>query len=90
MASPPTLSLLGEICLITRVLGWSRWVVLGIRVLSFMGAAYRLYLYSLTQHGKKFRRTFSCCSGKVREYLVLMLHWLPLNILIMKGAMFVG
>ena len=90
MASPPTLRLLGEICLITRILAWSKWRILGLRILSFIRAVYSLYLYSLTQHGKSFRGLYSCCSGKVREYLVLILHWLPLNILILKGILFIN
>nr|WQG15305.1 NADH dehydrogenase subunit 4 [Alvinocarididae sp.] len=86
MAAPPTLNLLGEISLIISVVTWSKVSVLGVGLLSFFSAAYTLYMYSLSQHGKYFSSLFSCCSGKVREYLVLMLHWLPLNLLILKGG----
>nr|WQG15274.1 NADH dehydrogenase subunit 4 [Alvinocaris longirostris] len=86
MAAPPTLNLLGEISLIISVVSWSKVSVLGVGLLSFFSAAYTLYMYSLSQHGKYFSSLFSCCSGKVREYLVLMLHWLPLNLLILKGG----
>jgi len=60
--------------------------MLGVGLLSFFRAAYTLYIFSLRQHGKFFSSLFSCCSGKVREYLVLILHWLPLNIIILKGG----
>nr|YP_009478708.1 NADH dehydrogenase subunit 4 [Shinkaicaris leurokolos]AVP74668.1 NADH dehydrogenase subunit 4 [Shinkaicaris leurokolos]WPN85858.1 NADH dehydrogenase subunit 4 [Shinkaicaris leurokolos] len=86
MAAPPTLNLLGEISLIVSVVSWSKVSILGVGLLSFFSAAYTLYMYSLSQHGKYFSSLFSCCSGKVREYLVLMLHWLPLNLLILKGG----
>nr|YP_006883531.1 NADH dehydrogenase subunit 4 [Alvinocaris chelys]AFO37815.1 NADH dehydrogenase subunit 4 [Alvinocaris chelys] len=86
MAAPPTLNLLGEISLIISVVSWSKVSVLGVGLLSFFSAAYTLYMYSLSQHGKYFSSLFSCCSGKVREYLVLVLHWLPLNLLILKGG----
>nr|WQG15295.1 NADH dehydrogenase subunit 4 [Rimicaris kairei] len=86
MAAPPTLNLLGEISLIISVVSWSKVSILGVGLLSFFSAAYTLYMYSLSQHGKYFSSLFSCCSGKVREYLVLMLHWLPLNLLILKGG----
>jgi hypothetical protein len=33
--------------------------------------------------------SFSYCLIYVREYLLLLLHWLPLNILILKGEFFV-
>lgn len=48
--------------------------MVGICLLSFFRAAYRLYLFSCSQHGKFYRTVFSFCSGKVREYLVLFLH----------------
>nr|AJM70184.1 NADH dehydrogenase subunit 4 [Alpheus lobidens] len=86
MAAPPTLNLLGEIQLITSIVSWSGLVIISVGLLSFFSVSYSLYMYSLSQHGKYFSSVFSCCSGKVREYLVMMLHWLPLNILILKGA----
>lgn len=85
IAAPPTLNLLGEISLIISVVSWRKVSMLSISLLSFFRAAYTLYIFSLRQHGKYYRALFSCCSGKVREYLILILHWLPLNVLILKG-----
>nr|AGY61263.1 NADH dehydrogenase subunit 4 [Halocaridina rubra] len=84
MAAPPTLNLLGEINLIMGVVSWSKSCFLGVACLSFFSAAYTLYMFSTSQHGKYFSSLFSCCSGQVREYLVLMLHWLPLNMVILN------
>jgi len=89
IAAPPTLNLLGEVSLILRVVSWSKVTMVGIGLLSFFRAAYTLYIYSLSQHGKFYSSLFSCCSGKVREYLVLMVHWLPLNIIILNGCLVV-
>ena len=86
MAAPPRLNLLGEIQLITAVVRWSSLGVISISLLSFFRVSYRLYIYSLSQHGKYFRSVFSCCSGKIREYMIIMLHWLPLNILVLKRS----
>nr|YP_009045961.1 NADH dehydrogenase subunit 4 [Thenus orientalis]CDR98457.1 NADH dehydrogenase subunit 4 [Thenus orientalis] len=86
MAAPPTLNLLGEISLICSIVMWSKISMIGIAGVSFFSAAYTLYLYSVSQHGVFYSTLFSCCSGKVREYLVLFLHWLPLNLLILKGS----
>nr|YP_009540732.1 NADH dehydrogenase subunit 4 [Pleoticus muelleri]AYQ22925.1 NADH dehydrogenase subunit 4 [Pleoticus muelleri] len=86
MAAPPTLNLLGEISLIISVVSWNNISMVAISLLSFFSAAYTLYMFSLSQHGKYYSSLFSCCSGKVREYLILMLHWLPLNILILKSS----
>jgi len=89
IAAPPTLNLLGEVRLIIRVVSWSKVSIIIIAFLSFFRAAYTLYIYSISQHGKYYSSLFSCCSGKVREYLILILHWLPLNILILNGCLLV-
>nr|BDL61476.1 NADH dehydrogenase subunit 4 [Tmethypocoelis choreutes] len=84
MAAPPTLNLFGEISLIISLVSWSELSILGLMFLSFFSACYTLYMYSLSQHGVFFSGIYSCSSGKVREYLVLFLHWLPLNGLILN------
>nr|WRV01081.1 NADH dehydrogenase subunit 4 [Palaemon australis] len=85
MAAPPTLNLLGEVSLLISIIVWSKVTGVVLAALSFLSAAYTLYLFSLSQHGNYFSSVFSCCSGEVREYLVLMLHWFPLNVLILVG-----
>lgn len=85
IAAPPRINLLGEISLIISVAKWSRISIIILGAVSFFRAAYSLYLFSIRQHGVISRRVFSCCSGKVREYFLLILHWVPLNLLIVKG-----
>jgi NADH-ubiquinone oxidoreductase chain 4 len=88
IAAPPTLNLLGEISLINRIVSW-RWLrILGLSFLSFFSAAYTLYLYSYRQHGKIFSSSYRCKTGYSREYLLLFLHWVPLNIIILKSDLF--
>lgn len=84
IACPPTLNLLGEIRLLNRLIGWSWITIFGLRLISFFSAAYSLYLYSYTQHGKLSILLYSYSGGVVREYLLLFLHWFPLNLLIIK------
>lgn len=84
MAAPPTLNLLGEIRLLNRIVIWS-WVrIFRLALLSFFSAAYTLYLFSYSQHGKIILRNYSFSNGVLREYLILFLHWVPLNLLILK------
>nr|QFG40084.1 NADH dehydrogenase subunit 4 [Munidopsis lauensis] len=89
MGAPPTLNLLGEINLIVSMVGWSKVTLWGICLLLFFSCAYTLYMYSLSQHGLFFSSLYSCCSGKIREYLVLSLHWIPLNVVILKSCLIV-
>nr|YP_009176814.1 NADH dehydrogenase subunit 4 [Delia antiqua]ALJ11013.1 NADH dehydrogenase subunit 4 [Delia antiqua] len=87
MAAPPTLNLLGEISLINSIVSWSWVSMLMLSLLSFFSAAYTLYLYAYSQHGSGFSGSYSFSGGSVREFLLLFLHWFPLNLLILKSDM---
>nr|AMW68003.1 NADH dehydrogenase subunit 4 [Inocellia fujiana] len=85
MASPISLNLLGEISLLNSILSWNYKVMILLMIMSFFSAIYTLYLYSYSQHGKFYSGLFSYFNGYGREYLLLFLHWFPLNILFLKG-----
>nr|QVL29338.1 NADH dehydrogenase subunit 4 [Ceratitis punctata] len=87
MAAPPSLNLLGEISLLNSIVSWSWLTMISLSFLSFFSAAYTLYLYAYSQHGKVFSGVYSFSGGKIREYFLLFLHWLPLNLLILKSDM---
>nr|WJW73562.1 NADH dehydrogenase subunit 4 [Chamaesphegina sp.] len=87
MAAPPTLNLLGEIFLLNSIVSMSFLTMLMLIFLSFFSAAYTLYLYSYSQHGKLYSGVYSFSMGFNREYLLLFLHWFPLNLLVLKSDM---
>nr|AFQ62348.1 NADH dehydrogenase subunit 4 [Peltodytes quadratus] len=87
MAAPPSLNLLGELFLLNSVMSWTFVSMLLLMLISFFSAAYSLYLYSYSQHGIFFSGKYSCFSGYVREYLLLFLHWFPLNLLFLKSSL---
>nr|YP_010327033.1 NADH dehydrogenase subunit 4 [Simplicia niphona]UNP54302.1 NADH dehydrogenase subunit 4 [Simplicia niphona] len=84
MAAPPSLNLMGEISLINSMMSWSWFCMIMLMLISFFSAGYSLYLYSYIQHGKYYSGIYSYYTGVSREYLMLMLHWLPLNFMVMK------
>nr|WKU83968.1 NADH dehydrogenase subunit 4 [Habromyia sp. 'wygodzinskyi'] len=87
MAAPPTLNLLGEISLLNSIVSWSWMTMFFLMFLSFFSAAYTLYLYAYSQHGKLYSGVYSFSGGLNREYLLLFLHWFPLNLLVLKSEM---
>uniref|UniRef100_A0AAU7YUL9 NADH-ubiquinone oxidoreductase chain 4 n=1 Tax=Cheilosia ochreipila TaxID=3103808 RepID=A0AAU7YUL9_9MUSC len=87
MAAPPTLNLLGEISLLNSIISWSWLTMFMLIFLSFFSAVYTLYLYSYSQHGKLYSGVYSFSMGMNREYLLLFLHWFPLNLLVFKSEM---
>nr|AGZ19428.1 NADH dehydrogenase subunit 4 [Polyphylla laticollis mandshurica] len=88
MAAPPSLNLLGEILLFNSLISWSWMTMLFLALMSFFSAAYSLYIYSYSQHGKMYSGLFSFSNGYIREYLLLLLHWVPLNILVLKSEFY--
>nr|UFZ13263.1 NADH dehydrogenase subunit 4 [Sialis koreana] len=88
MAAPPSLNLLGEISLLNSILFWSIVSMLLLSLISFFSAAYTLYLYSYSQHGMMYSGIYSSSNGYLREFTLLMLHWVPLNFLIIKSELF--
>nr|QXT45651.1 NADH dehydrogenase subunit 4 [Idaea simplicior] len=84
MSAPPSLNLMGEIMLINSMMSWSILSMLMLMLISFFSAGYSLYLYSYTQHGKLYYGIYSFYMGVSREYLLLFLHWFPLNMFILK------
>nr|ALO70314.1 NADH deshydrogenase subunit 4 [Atheta sp. 1 EF-2015] len=88
MAAPPSFNLLGEIMLINSLVGWSFLTMVMLALTSFFSAVYSLYLYSFSQHGMIYSGLYTFYNGNLREFLLLILHWLPLNLLILKSEMF--
>nr|YP_010486370.1 NADH dehydrogenase subunit 4 [Pseudoechthistatus chiangshunani]UVW93775.1 NADH dehydrogenase subunit 4 [Pseudoechthistatus chiangshunani] len=88
MAAPPSLNLLSEILLINSLVSYSKYLMIFLSLISFFSAAYSLFLYSYSQHGSFYSGIFSIFSISIREYMLLFLHWLPLNILILKSEYF--
>ena len=88
IAAPPSLNLLGEIILISSLVSWRNFNIIVLSLLSFFGAVYSLYLYSYSQHGKVNGGVFCFFTGFVREYLLLFIHWFPLNLLFIRGDFF--
>nr|AFA56279.1 NADH dehydrogenase subunit 4 [Dascillus cervinus] len=88
MSAPPSLNLVGEIVLFNSTISWSFFLMIILFFLSFFSGAYSLYLYSYTQHGKIYLGMYSFFLGYIREYLLLFLHWFPLNMLIFKSEYF--
>lgn len=82
IAAPPSLNLLGEIGLINSLVGWSWVSILRLGLIGFFVASYSLYLFSFRQHGKYRDRVLRFSINNVCEFLILFLHWLPLNLLI--------
>nr|QUJ10161.1 NADH dehydrogenase subunit 4 [Tropidothorax sinensis] len=84
MSSPPSLNLAGEILLIMGLMSWSGLTMMFLGLSSFLSCAYSIYLYSMTQHGVMYSGIKFELYNNVREYYILFLHLIPLNLLFLK------
>lgn len=84
LGAPIVLNLVGELGLMGRILRFSFFTILILIFFSFMGAAYRLFLFSGTQHGQFYSGIQSMGDNLAREHLVLFLHFVPLFFLILE------
>nr|QAY82050.1 NADH dehydrogenase subunit 4 [Acrocrypta assamensis] len=89
IAAPPSLNLVGEIMLINSLISFSFWLMIFLSLMSFFGAVYSLFLYSYTQHGGLFMSVYSYFNMMNCEYLILILHWLPLNLMFLKLSLLI-
>lgn len=83
IAAPPSLNLLGEIFLINRIIIYRKINIIFLALTSFFSAAYSLYLYGFRQHGIIYNGTINFYICYLREFLLLFLHWIPLNLIIL-------
>nr|UYG49125.1 NADH dehydrogenase subunit 4 [Abscondita chinensis] len=89
MGAPFSLNLISEIMLINSVISWSWLTFVFLSLMSFFGAAYSLFLYSHSQHGILYQGLYSFSLDKIREYLLLFLHWVPLNLVFICSDIFI-
>nr|QMP96772.1 NADH dehydrogenase subunit 4 [Eratyrus mucronatus] len=89
MASPPSLNLLGEIMLINGIMSWSSLSFIFLAFSSFLSCCYSIYLYSYVQHGSVYGGLSKFTFNYFREYILILYHLLPLNLVIMSSDIFV-
>nr|AVJ52488.1 NADH dehydrogenase subunit 4 [Eurygaster dilaticollis] len=83
-ASPPSLNLLGEIYIINSVISWDTSTFILLMMISFFSCCYSIYLYSIVQHGSFYKGILCLSSINIREFYLVLFHWVPLNFLVLK------
>lgn len=77
IGAPPSINLLGEIILITRILNISFWMRLLLGISRFLAAAYSLYLYTSIHHGQFSSIINVVYPGSSRNITVIFFHIFP-------------
>nr|UOK09808.1 NADH dehydrogenase subunit 4 [Ixodes confusus] len=87
MSAPLSMNLLGEIFLMGCLMKYSFWMIFSLGMISFISAGYSLYMYSYTQHGESWM-FFSMKMIEMREYMIMMFHFFPMIMWILKMECF--
>nr|UYE98421.1 NADH deshydrogenase subunit 4 [Dolichovespula flora] len=88
LSAPVSLNLISEIFLLIGLVSWSILLIMFLMLYCFFSAAYSLYLFSMSQHGNSSFLLFNYKSILVSDFLVLILHWFPLNMMFLSLEMF--
>nr|UUG47480.1 NADH dehydrogenase subunit 4 [Ips hauseri]UUG47493.1 NADH dehydrogenase subunit 4 [Ips hauseri]UUG47506.1 NADH dehydrogenase subunit 4 [Ips hauseri] len=88
MSAPPSLNLLGEIILIFSIFNFFDGFSFILFLMVFFSAVYSLFLFSFTQHGSLSSSIFSVNQISIREFYLVFLHWVPLNLMFLKSESF--
>ena len=81
LSFPFSLNIFREIFLFNSLLIWNNIILILLILFSFFSVSYSLYLYSYRQHGKINRINLYFNRIKIVEYIIILIHWFPLNLI---------
>nr|YP_010939203.1 NADH dehydrogenase subunit 4 [Pseudoligosita yasumatsui]WLF85677.1 NADH dehydrogenase subunit 4 [Pseudoligosita yasumatsui] len=87
MAAPPSLNLLSELMVVLVMMDWSMNILLMLIISMYLSASYSLYLYSSCIHGKFNNNLIKIFYNNVNNYMLMLIHLIPLNFIILKVNM---
>nr|YP_009400290.1 NADH dehydrogenase subunit 4 [Baizongia pistaciae]ARW70337.1 NADH dehydrogenase subunit 4 [Baizongia pistaciae] len=88
MSFPPSLNLFGELLLMINLMIWLDSLYFFYFFLMILMFLYSLYLYLYTQYGKFYFNLNYLVYINLSEYLLLFLHWIPLNLIFLLMELF--
>ncbi len=88
IAAPPSLNLVREVLLLRSLVGWDLRLLFGLALMSFLRAAYRLFLFSLRQHGVFLMTKSGFSRTRLMELYVATAHWIPVNVVVLYCGLF--
>nr|AIW06071.1 NADH dehydrogenase subunit 4 [Polyrhachis dives] len=84
---PLSLNFISEIYMISVILSWDIVLMVYLMMICFFSSAYSLYLYSYIQHGSMYMEKKKMSVIYMKDYLILILHFVPLFFLIFNLSM---
>nr|QZZ18334.1 NADH dehydrogenase subunit 4 [Shaddai sp. SL-2021a] len=82
MSCPPSLNFISEVFMICAMFNYWSCSFIYFFFISLLSACFSYYLFSYTQHGY-YHLVYSFSAGSTREYLLLMIHLIPIFMIIL-------
>nr|AGC38387.1 NADH dehydrogenase subunit 4 [Apis florea] len=83
MGSPVSLNLVSEVLLMIGLISWLKYMFIVLIMYCLFSFIYSIYLFMFINHGKIYIE-FKINNGLLVEYFILMMHWIPLNMMFLK------
>nr|WLE71822.1 NADH dehydrogenase subunit 4 [Aphidius gifuensis] len=83
-SAPPSLNLFSEMMLFNSLILWNNLIIPMLFMVMLISTSYSIYLFAFSQYGKLFKNIFNFKMISIQEMLILMLHWVPLNIIFIQ------
>nr|YP_009544233.1 NADH dehydrogenase subunit 4 [Chiroteuthis picteti]AYO28817.1 NADH dehydrogenase subunit 4 [Chiroteuthis picteti] len=84
MGAPPNVNLVSEVMLFCSMYLYSKWLIIIILLMVFLGGLYNLVMFVNTQHGGLMGFINSSFVNVCSEYLLLLLHFYPMLFFILN------
>nr|DBA43762.1 TPA_asm: ND4 [Bombus sichelii] len=80
--APISLNMVSEVFLLISLVGWFKYLFFILMIYCLLSFMYSIYLFSFIQYGKVFDLKINLKSMKLLNFMTLILHLLPLNMII--------
>nr|AHA52591.1 NADH dehydrogenase subunit 4 [Sigalphus bicolor] len=87
-SSPPSLNLMGEMFMSFKFINYSNIYLIMLFLMMFFSTMYSIFLYSLSQYNQSIYYMYMN-NMNIREYLINLFHWIPLNFLFLNLFFFI-
>nr|AZL93187.1 NADH dehydrogenase subunit 4 [Diapriidae sp. ZJUH_2016010] len=84
MSSPFSLNLFSEIMILMCLMKWSYLILLMLIFYMFLMSIYSIFLFIMINHGKLNLYINKMYFNYMNEYLLIMLHWFPMNLIFLN------
>nr|DBA43671.1 TPA_asm: ND4 [Bombus laesus] len=82
--APISLNMISEIFLLMGLINWCKYLFMLLIFYCLFSFIYSIYLFSFIQYGKIYNLIMNIYNSMMMNYLTLILHLLPLNLIIFK------